>query len=442
MKTPKIAKAMTYIDDEWIVSAAKEPNKSTRPMWTRWMALAAAFVFVLATVFTVTQLTGMGDVNAVVALDVNPSMEIHIDKNEKVVEVTALNEEAETVLFDMDLEKVDLNVAVNAIIGSMLKNGYLSVDQNSILVSVSSKDEKRAEALQSAIAGDIEKILGGDNIEASVITQTFEVTDDVNKKAEENKISAAKATLVDRIIAAGLCDSHGVPYSYETLAAMKVNELKMLLESKAVEVGGIHSSGKAENQSYITREEALAVALAHAGVSEGDYDGLEFEMDYHKGVMVYNVEFDTAEFEYEYDIHATTGEVVKFEKDINDDRPVEEKPNENVPTTDIGRDAALSAALGHAGLTEAEVSKLKVEKDLDDGVVVYEVEFETEEFEYEYEIHGASGEILKAEKDVNDDIPQRFDELPHEERDDDDDDDDDNDDDDDDDDDDNDDRDD
>ena len=41
--------------------------------------------------------------------------------------IRKLNEEGKTILKDMDLEKVDLDVGVNAIIGSMLKNNYITV---------------------------------------------------------------------------------------------------------------------------------------------------------------------------------------------------------------------------------------------------------------------------------------------------------------------------
>ena len=63
---------------------------------------------------------------------------------------------------------------------------------------------------------------------------------------------------------------------------------------------------------------------------------------------------------------------------------------------------AKAIALKHAGLTESQVSRLKAEKDRDDGVVKYEVEFEKDRVEYDYEINAETGKILKAEKDYDD----------------------------------------
>ena len=82
-------------------------------------------------------------------------------------------------------------------------------------------------------------------------------------------------------------------------------------------------------------------------------------------------------------------------KDKNKDK-VKDKAN------DIGLEKAKEIALKHAGLKSSEVTRMKAEKDLDDGIVKYEVEFEKGRMEYDYEIHAETGKILKAEKDFDD----------------------------------------
>ena len=69
---------------------------------------------------------------------------------------------------------------------------------------------------------------------------------------------------------------------------------------------------------------------------------------------------------------------------------------------DIGLEKAKEIALKHAGLKKSEVTKLKAERDRDDGIVKYEVEFEKGRMEYDYEINAETGKILKAEKDYDD----------------------------------------
>ena len=94
-----------------------------------------------------------------VSLDVNPSIELRVNRNERVLEATALNTDAKAVLGEMDLKGSDLDVAVNAIIGSMLRNGYISEIANSILISVDSKDATSAAALREKLTAEINTLL-------------------------------------------------------------------------------------------------------------------------------------------------------------------------------------------------------------------------------------------------------------------------------------------
>ena len=68
-------------------------------------------------------------VASVVSLDVNPSIELKVSRNERVISCTALNTEAAAVLFDMDggadLKGTKVDVAVNAIVGALVREGYL-----------------------------------------------------------------------------------------------------------------------------------------------------------------------------------------------------------------------------------------------------------------------------------------------------------------------------
>lgn len=67
----------------------------------------------------------------------------------------------------------------------------------------------------------------------------------------------------------------------------------------------------------------------------------------------------------------------------------------------IGRQAAMRAALAHAGFHESEVRRLECELDRDDGVIHYEIEFKKDGFEYDYKIDAKSGAVIKAEKERN-----------------------------------------
>lgn len=65
---------------------------------------------------------------------------------------------------------------------------------------------------------------------------------------------------------------------------------------------------------YIGETKAKEIALAKAGVSESDLTFYTVGLDTHKGVMVYDVEFISGSYEFDCEVNAMTGEIVKFEK--------------------------------------------------------------------------------------------------------------------------------
>ena len=89
------------------------------------------------------------------------------------------------MLGGMDLTDVSLEVAINALIGSMLQNGYLDELQNSILVSVENDDANRSEQLRAKVASAINSCMSGDQLEGAVLSQTVSGSDDALKAQAE-----------------------------------------------------------------------------------------------------------------------------------------------------------------------------------------------------------------------------------------------------------------
>ena len=153
------------------------------------------------------------------------------------------------------------------------------------------------------------------------------------------------------------------------------------------------STTAAAQQGYIGEEAAKAAALKHAGLSENNVYGIRVKFDIDDGRAKYEVEFRSESTEYDYEIDAVTGNVLSFEKDVNDDIP------QSSAGSYIGEEAAKAAALKHAGLSENNVYGLRVKFDIDDGRAKYEVEFRSGNTEYEYEIDAENGSIIKSENE-------------------------------------------
>lgn len=358
----------------------------------RWapLAVAAALVVMCCGAFGISSWRGANAVDSVVMLDVNPSLSMTVSSKERVLSVTPFNQDAEVILGDMDLTGTDLDVAVNALIGSMLQNGYLSDIQNAILVSVENQDAAKSAQLQQHLTDTINSVFQGGSLEGAVLSQTVTESADLNALAQQYGISVGKASLIQEVIAQ---DS---TLTFASLAPLSVNEIALIAESRHLTTQAVTQTGTASTKAYITAEEAQNAALAHAGIAESSVAQLEIEFDSEDGLMVYEVEFLAGTTEYQYEIDLYTGAVLKSERESHS------VPASGSSGPHIGEAAAKSAALTHAGVSESDASRIQVELDRDDGRTLYEVEFHVGRTEYSYEIDAASGAIVKAEQELDD----------------------------------------
>ena len=198
-----------------------EKAKKTRVKWIS--VAAAACVLLIAGVFSGVYYANNMAVDSVVNIDVNPSVEISTNKHDRVVKVTAINEDAENLLDGMNLKNTDLKVAVNAIIGAMAQKGYLADGEGGILVTVHNDDASRAQQVRNQVLVDLDDSLKSNHVTASVLNQT--VSDDTSARgfADENGISIGKALFV-----LNLSQKSGMPDA-AALAQMSLKEIAALV---------------------------------------------------------------------------------------------------------------------------------------------------------------------------------------------------------------------
>ena len=349
-------------------------NHKTKKHWLRYAVAACLSLILVGAAAGGFLLHQARTVTSVVSLDVNPSIQLQVNSSEKVLQVQALNAEAQEVLADMPLEGTHLNVAVNAIVGSLLQHGYLDSISSAILISVEDADIQRASRLQQELTDQVGAALLNQQSQASILSQTLTSDQQLQDQAAQNNISVGKAALIQAIQQNG-------DFTFDQLAALSVEELSQMAKSQA-------------SQMPIGRDKALEIAKTHAGLTD---TGLTWEVDPELDEVPphYEVELHQGGQEYEYKIQAYTGEILYSNTHPDDD---DDSAPAVTGTTDIGTEKAKSIALEAAGVTASQVQNLRVERDYDDGQLEYEIEFYVGSTEYDYVISGVDGTIL--EQDV------------------------------------------
>ncbi len=93
--------------------------------------------------------------------------------------------------------------------------------------------------------------------------------------------------------------------------------------------------------------------------------------------------------------------------------PVQETDSSNASSTDavqesvsgeISEEEAKAIALQNAQVVSEEVTAIRVKRDIDDGIPVYDIEFYAQNKEYDYEIQAADGAILSVDYDVEEEF--------------------------------------
>lgn len=162
-------------------------------------------------------------------------------------------------------------------------------------------------------------------------------------------------------------------------------------------------------------DQAIEIAFEAAGLesSRSVYE-LEAELDKDKGNYYYEVEFETYTGDFEFDIDASTGQILKHDVDYYHDDDDDDDDFSRHRMVMLSLEAAKQIAYDDASFVEQEfVYELEIEFDDDDDMNYYEVEFKTLVAEYKYEIHADTGEILKRDIDYKDDEHTDYDDTDY-----------------------------
>ena len=311
----------------------------------KFMALFAIFTLVFAIGLTGCEKSGYADNSAVNTIASNAESVISIDNAQSAAITHAGVENA-------DFNKVELNT----------ENG-----QKTYEVDFKS-GEYKYDYVVDAISGNVLSF-----------TKEKAATSSKNETADQNpdKTESVKQEVVQT-----------EPQQQESVSQPAANQSVTSKQTTAA------------NSTELTQSKAKSKALKHAGVKSADANFIKVQRDYDDGRKIYEVDFRAKGYEYDYEIDAVSGEILKYDKERDEHYvpPATSKPQ----SSNISKSAAQKAALKHAGIKEADAYAISVEYDNDDGVKLYEVEFRSGRYEYTYEINALDGSVISHEKDVDD----------------------------------------
>lgn len=112
-----------------------------------------------------------------------------------------------------------------------------------------------------------------------------------------------------------------------TILEKKSKALSGTQDTSATQAGASSPSSASDQKTgtnssssdYIGIDRAKTIALKHAGLSTSDVLFTKAKLDTDDGVRTYEIEFLSGDREYEYEIHAYTGELLDMSNEYTDD---------------------------------------------------------------------------------------------------------------------------
>ncbi|GBF35048.1 hypothetical protein DCCM_4169 [Desulfocucumis palustris] len=186
------------------ISSRAVPARGARFGIIRILAAAAALLVIFLTGYSLTD--GLQpQAAAYVSLDINPSIELGIDGQSRIIDARGLNEDGKKLLLNMHLKKLPLSQGLSNIVEEAIHLGYIKEGQENLILStlvysnektVAEKAELKQVVKPQSVEEAIEKPLTANSMESRVVVE--EVRPELREKAVKAGVSSGKMLFKER----------------------------------------------------------------------------------------------------------------------------------------------------------------------------------------------------------------------------------------------------
>ncbi|MCX7749061.1 MAG: anti-sigma factor domain-containing protein [Clostridia bacterium] len=220
------------------VSFQKSDLVNRKGLAAKYGPIAAGFaaVFILSLFLYFKFLTPGTDsrIYAYIDVDINPSIEFAINADNKVLNVKAINEDAELILDDEEMENMKIDQAVAAAIKKAKDFGFITGEkrqdillsgclniENSGTKESKEKDEKKLETLLSSIKKNKDFTVIKD-----IHVDVIKVNPELKKLADTNEISLGRQVIFN------IAKEKGITLSLEEVKNKSISEVMEMIQLK------------------------------------------------------------------------------------------------------------------------------------------------------------------------------------------------------------------
>lgn len=292
-----------------------------------YVGLAMAVLTLLLVVGNPFEPTAPSIMTNVLYLDVNPTFAIEIHEDGTLSDINSPSAQGQAIIERLDIE-LPLTEVVDQLLSELDTEQYLQHNENFIVVTSKKPDEELVSSVDNVINNY--RQIQDKNI--TVLHQELNVDDDLEKQAQDLGISLSKMRFIQRVH-----EFHGA-LTIEELAPMSIHDIMEYLLTSDRDITEFDDNliniqisrpdptpdpqpeprpdpDPEPEPSQVTGEQALAIALNHAGVTQSQISDLDIELD----DGIWEIDFEVGSTDYQYDIVRRTGVIIEYEIDYDDD---------------------------------------------------------------------------------------------------------------------------
>ncbi|WP_029502269.1 hypothetical protein [Lachnoclostridium phytofermentans] len=167
--------------------------------------------------------TGSQTPYSFLTLDVNPGFEILLNHKNDIISIQGINEEAKVLLKDSSYKSSSIQDTLNDLILRLVEANYITIEHNTILLTIQCKDESYLDELEKNLTNTIQSTLHQENISPNLVIQKKKENAPTSLPSKD--ITSGKQYFINSIL------SKYPELSGEKLESLSLDELLTLLAS-------------------------------------------------------------------------------------------------------------------------------------------------------------------------------------------------------------------
>lgn len=198
-----------------------------------------------------------GMIYSIVNVDVNPSLEIMVNRRDKVLSVKDNNQAAKEFLEGRNYKGWDIREMMESLMDDLALQGYLTDEKNIILLSVDSRNQNVSNGLQTALPTAVSEALADYGIIPKLFIQQLNKSKEMQNQAEQYHISQGRQQFINLIL------RQDSSLTEEKLVSMNLADLISLAEKLEISFDEIEVwyEGEDDSKSEIKESQPRVEAI-------------------------------------------------------------------------------------------------------------------------------------------------------------------------------------